>query len=353
LKLLILYTEIARYTLACVGEFQKTYPEAEIHLVRWPVNNEAPFNFSFDKKINVYERNQFNQQQLTALAEKIQPTAILCSGWIDKEYLDVCKRWKKKIPVILVMDNKWLGTVKQQVARLISQFSILRRFNFAWVPGKQQKEYALKLGFREQDIKTGFYSADVSLFHQNFLRAAEAKRKKMPHRFIFAGRYYEFKGVHELWSAFIKWKSETKNDWELWCIGTGDVAPVEHASIKHFGFVQPEKMTELMQDSSVFILPSRIEPWGVAVHEFTAAGFPVLLSEQVGAASVFLKGGQNGFSFPANDVNGIIAAFKSITTLSDAEIFQMGETSAELGLTITPQTWAQTLFNFMQSPISK
>jgi len=92
-----------------------------------------------------------------------------------------------------------------------------------------------------------------------------------------------------------------------------------------------------------------VEPWGVAVHEFAAAGFPLLLSDQVGAASAFLKKGQNGFSFKAGNVNGIIEAMKSITALSDEKIFSMGKVSAELALTITPQTWSETLFGLMKS----
>jgi len=352
LKLLILYTEIARYTLACLSEFIAQHPEVEVHLVRWPVNDEAPFDFSFDKKIKVYERNKFNSKQLIELADEIQPSAILCSGWIDKEYLNVCKKWKAKIPVILVMDNKWLGTFKQQIARLVSSFSILRRFNFAWVPGEAQKKYALRLGFPEKNIRTGFYSADVSFFHKNYLAIADSKMKKMPHRFIFAGRYYDFKGVNELWKAFAQWKSQKENDWELWCVGTGDITPFEHPSIKHFGFVQPEKMTEIMNETGVFILPSRVEPWGVAVHEFAAAGFPLLLSEQVGASSQFLKDGQNGFSFQGGDVDGIITAMKSIAALSDDKIFRMGKISSEQAQTITPQTWSATLFDLIQSKVS-
>jgi glycosyltransferase involved in cell wall biosynthesis len=353
-KLLILYTEIAGYTLACLREFVLQYPKVEIHLVRWPVNEEAPFDFSFDRKITVYERNKLTGKQLLELAEKIQPTAILCSGWIDKDYLSVCKKWKNKIPVILVMDNKWLGTWKQQIARLVSSFSILRRFNFAWVPGEEQKKYALHLGFPEKNTRTGFYSADVPFFHQNYLASRELKSKKMPHRFIFAGRYYDFKGVNELWEAFVKWKTssslgEKENDWELWCVGTGDVAPVEHSAIKHLGFVQPENMREIMNETGVFILPSLVEPWGVAVHEFAAAGFPLLLSEQVGAASTFLKNGQNGFSFKSGDVDGIITAMKSISALSNEKIFRMGEISSELAETITPRTWSETLFEIIKS----
>ena len=42
--ILFLYTEIANYFLACVKELHKS---ADVAIVRWAVNEEAPFSFEF------------------------------------------------------------------------------------------------------------------------------------------------------------------------------------------------------------------------------------------------------------------------------------------------------------------
>lgn len=348
-RLLILYTELAGYTVACLERFAEKYPETELHLVRWPVNNEAPFQFSFGNAIKIYDRKQYDRAQLLKLADEIKPDAILCSGWIDKDYVRVCRKFNSEIPVVLLMDNKWLGTFKQQIARIVSRFSIRKIYNKVWVPGKDQVEYAIRLGFPKSDISTGFYSADLRFFETQFNENREAKRNHFPHRFIYAGRYYDFKGVNELWNAFVKLKSENTNDWELWCLGTGDVPPLEHPAIRHFGFVQPAEMKEPLKETGVFILPSKVEPWGVVVHEFAGAGFPLLLSKQTGAASAFLREGKNGFSFDPQDQDSILMAMKSVIGLSDSKLAEMGEQSHELALEISPDKWADTL----QSLISR
>lgn len=348
-KILILYTELAAYTLACLREFCNQYSDVEIHLMRWPVNQEAPFDFSFSNSIKIYERKDFDRASLKDLVAKINPDAILCSGWIDKDYVSICKEWKSRIPVILVMDNKWTGKLKQQLVKLTSSFSVLQWFNCAWVTGNKQKEYAVKLGFPEKNIQTGFYSADVSFFNLLYQESKKEKTKKYPRRFIYVGRYYDFKGVQELWAAFIQFKKKTSNDWELWCLGTGDIPGTTHPAIKHFGFVQPSDMPHIMKQCGVFILPSRVEPWGVVVHEFAAAGFPLLLSDQVGAADAFLENGKNGFSFPANNVSAIENAMEKIIKRTDDELISMGEISNEMAHSITPQIWSETLIELIKA----
>jgi glycosyltransferase involved in cell wall biosynthesis len=336
---------LAGYTVASIQALHAI--NTEVSLVRFPVNAEAPFDFSFDGKLKVYNRQDFNESELIKLAVDVQPDVILCSGWNDKAYLAVCKEWFGRIPVVLAMDNKWKGGPKQQLARLVAGFTIQKTFSHCWVPGSQQKEYALKLGFTESKVKTGFYTCDTPHFAAIYNGHRTGKENILPHNFIYAGRYYEFKGVKELWEAFVKFKSETTNDWNLICLGNGDIEPVQHESIRHLGFVQPDQLAEVMKGAGVFILPSRFEPWAVAVQEFAVAGFPVLLSREVGAADAFLEEGKNGFSFQANNVDSIVEAFKRTVALSDDQLNDMGRRSHELGMKNTPERWANTLLSFI------
>ncbi|MCU0434614.1 MAG: glycosyltransferase family 4 protein [Bacteroidia bacterium] len=339
-KVLFLYTEIAGYTLACLRALAQT--GAEVHLVRWPVNQEAPFNFDFGDKLQVYSRRELGDEQLIALAARISPHAIVCSGWVDKGYVAVCRKWKPKIPVVLAMDNKWTGSMRQQLARLAAPFKVKRNFNRVWVPGPLQAAFARKLGFAAAHISTGFYSADVPVFAALETQQRAAKQASFPHRFVYTGRYYEFKGLPELWRAFIRLR-QTGCQWELWCAGTGDLAPVQHEGIKHLGFVQPAELGRLMSETGVFVMPSRTEPWGVVLHEFAAAGFPVLCSREVGAASAFVSEGVNGYLYEAGNEEALFRLLQKMTTLSDAQLLEMGAQSAAKAQQITPQRWAETL----------
>ena len=68
-NILILYTELAGYTINCLSNFVLKYPEYNVHVVRWPVNKEAPFQFDF-RSIQVYDRKEYDDDSLLKLAEE-------------------------------------------------------------------------------------------------------------------------------------------------------------------------------------------------------------------------------------------------------------------------------------------
>src|SRR3954469_8817177 len=103
-KIVFLYTEIAGYFLACVETLLLNH-EVEVHVVRYDINKEAPFLFNFPGGLNVYNRNDYNEAELMQLMQKIAPSLIVCSGWIDKGYLHICKEYKSKAVTILTLDN--------------------------------------------------------------------------------------------------------------------------------------------------------------------------------------------------------------------------------------------------------
>lgn len=346
MKVLFLYSELAGYV---VSYFHVLAPKvSEIHVIRWPVNREAPFDFHFPEKVNIYEREAYDTRALVDLVLKINPDRIVCSGWMDKGYLKVCRAFKGKIPTILSMDNHWQGTLRQQLMRVLAPFTLHRWFSHAWVPGDPQRKYALLLGFHDSKIDTGFYSADTEYFSSVFGRIRLTKEKKMPHRFLYVGRYIESKGISTLWNAFIQAIESAPEDWELWCLGTGDLFDqrIIHPNIKHFGFVQPAKLEEFLTQTSIFILPSRFEPWGVVVHEMAASGMPLICSDEVGAASLFLKPGINGYSFESGNEKQLKELLIKMMSLNDETILKMGEQSQILSKQITPAIWAEKLLNF-------
>jgi len=345
LKILFLYTEIADYFLAsCKALIAK---DAEVHVVRWPVNKEAPFQFAYPEGMKVYERTTFNDDTLLELVQKINPSIIVCSGWVDKGYLKVCKKIKQTTTTVLTLDNHWRGDLKQRIAAFISPFYLKTRFSKCWVPGSLQFEYARKLGFKKEHIETGFYSCDFDLFHNQYLANKAQKEKQFPKRFIFVGRYYAFKGINDLWTAFIQLQNEFPNEWELWCLGAGDIEPIQHEKIKHFGFVQPKDLPQFIKDTGVFVLPSHFEPWGVVVHEYAAAGFPIVCSDEVGARVAFVEQGVNGYIYKSGNIQQLKESLKKIMTLKEEKLILMGEKSVEKAKLNTPEVWADKLMKMV------
>ena len=346
-RLLFLYSELADYFLACIRKLISVY-DVEVHIVHWPVNKEAPFVFDLPPQVRFYNRNQYDIKKLQELINVIKPDFVYCSGWMDKDYLATVRGLKNKIPVVIGLDTKWTGTFKQRIASAISKITLQKIFSHCWVPGQQQKKYALKLGFKENEIMTGYYSADVDHIKSIGQKALEKKKNGFPHKFIYVGRYFEFKGIKDLWNAFIEWDKENKNDWELWCLGVGNIEPVKHPKIKHFGFIQRSDISSFIQEAGVFIMPSHLEPWGVVLHEFASAGFPLICSGAVGSSEVFLSEGKNGYIYKAGHIEKLKECINKITLLSDSELIHMGEISMNMAMEITPDSWAKTVMKLIE-----
>jgi glycosyltransferase involved in cell wall biosynthesis len=337
-KIVFLYTELAGYFLACVKELSKS---ADVLIVRWPVNKEAPFKFDADLPVEIVDRNQLPDHQLLQKVKEFDPGIIVCSGWMDKGYLRIVRSFKKKIACVLSLDNHWTGSLKQRLASLASPFFLRRMFTHAWVPGEPQFRFAKKLGFKH--VIRNFYCADTHLFDQTFQATYPKKKEQFPHRFLYVGRYVEHKGIFELWEAFITLQQEYPNDWELWCLGTGEEWEnrVEHEKIRHIGFVQPAEMEHYIAETSVYILPSKFEPWGVTVQEFAVCGFPLLLSDAIGSKEKFLD--SNGYVFKRGSAAEIQHVMRQIINTPDDVLMEMGKESHRLGMALTPVEWAKNL----------
>lgn len=351
MKILILYTEIAGYVLACVREFIALYPEVEVHIVRYPINKEAPFEIARVGGLTEYDRQSFDRDSLIKFTEALHPQIVLCSGWVDKDYLATIKHLGSHIHKVMVLDNHWTGSIKQRILRLLSPFILKPYFNTVWVPGLPQSDYAKKLGFNSNQIISGFYCGDVNLFSAFYTQFKLQKEAQMPKRFICVARYIEAKNLQLLWDAFIELHDAGKlSGWELYCVGTGEGFGVkkEYKAIVHKGFIQPKGMSQVIGETGIFVLPSKFEPWGVVVHEFAAAGYPMLVSNRVGAASEFVVNEKNGYLFNPNSKEDLKEKLLLFANLSTKEFKAMSELSVELAQKINTQKWAHQLYNLVK-----
>lgn len=342
-RIVFLYTELAEYIKACMDDLAKK--DVELHVFHYPVNPEAPFKFDFETSgCKFYLRTEFSRTELLNEIKKINPQAIVCSGWIDKDYVGICRELRSKVKTIIALDNQLEEGFIPRVARERAKRLFKPAFDFAWVPGNPQVKYAEKLGFKPNEIQTGFYTIDVKKWNQV---NGNNSTGNFPRRFVFVGRYMEFKGLLELWEGFSQ--IDTKG-WELYCAGNGDLFPSRriHEAIHHVGFVQPVDLYKFVAQGGVFILPSHKEPWGVVVHEFAAAGYPIICTENVGAASAFLKDGINGYLIESNNIEELKDAMTKIIDATDQELFDMGEESKRLAGQIDIDAWTDTAIQFIE-----
>jgi glycosyltransferase involved in cell wall biosynthesis len=330
--------------LNCMAAWQME-TGAELHIVHRNVDNAAPFQFDTDRTgIELYQREHFDESGLKTLARNLDPSLILCFGWMDKAYLSVVRDRGLGCPAVMTMDNQWLGTLRQRVGLLWSQIYIRPIFDYVWVPGPRQRRFAQKLGFAEEQIYEGLYVANNTNFDpiwQNLGGGPPAKR------LIFVGRYAVEKGLDVLWEAFSTYCARTDSDLELWCVGTGplDAVKLEHPQIRHLGFVQPADFAERLAGGGIFVLPSRFEPWGLVVQEFALAGCPLILSRNVGASEWFLRD-DNGILLPKVDQESLIAAIAQVDAMTVEQLTAMADASRRRADSLTAQDWARQMQAF-------
>lgn len=347
MKLLILYSEIAGYTLACLDQLLQR-PDLQVRLIRWPVNAEAPFHFEFGERIEVIDRSTLSQAELEEQVRGFAPDAIFTSGWIDKGYLKALPQRPRGCPVICGLDNQWTGSLRQRVATWLSPWLVRRHFDFMWGAGPRQRAFARQLGYDDAHIREGYYSADVARFNHAYQQQHAARfSAEGPRRLLYVGRIMAHKGIEELVAAFLQ--TDPALGWQLELVGKADdsVDLPQHARISQRDFVQPEALPAIYGQAQAFAFPSRVEPWGVAIHEAAAAGLPLLASDAVGAADVFLEEGQNGFRHQAGSVASLHEALQRLMACDAEPLQRMGDHSHALAQRITPQTWADTLLDMI------
>ena len=347
MRICFLYTELADYFLKCIEYTANNY-DVEFLIIHWEINKEAPFVIEPIINCTLVSKGNPNLKYTETLIQNFKPHIIFCSGWVDKDYLRICKNLKHSTINVIGFDNHFKYNVKQLLARIYSQFVLLNIFKYCWVPGLPQTYFARYLGFNSSAIKTGFYTANISYFNNCY----DVQKKYDNKIILYCARYIHSKGIFELWDAFINLCSQNEyKNWQLWCIGTGECfeSRVLHPNIKHFGFIQPKKLVSYIAKADGYILPSHKEPWGVSVQEMAAGGLPLLLSNSVGAATNFLT--TNGFSFHPT-VDGITNCLIKFMKLSSTEKHKMGQTSHHLANTVTHAHWANTLLSFNKNAIN-
>jgi glycosyltransferase involved in cell wall biosynthesis len=348
MRILFLYTELSIYFLNCVEKSKQNYG-AQTLIISFPVNVEAPFNFERYESLQIIEYSQTSLKQLQQRINEFNPSIVYVSGWSFGPYMWLVRKFKRRIPIVLGLDNPWTNNLKYQLFSGLFGLAIRRLFTDVWIPGKPQLKLAQALGFSPENVHKGLYCADVQFYNSLFEENKSNKIQKFPKRFLFCARYIQEKNLDRLCRAFIELKEETENEWELWCVGTGEQFEkrIQYSGIIHFGFVQPYEMGDIINKTGVYILPSIFEPWAVSVHEFAAAGFPLLLSYEVGSSSIFLDDGVNGFLFDPFSIADIKDALKKIILLNEQELWNMCLSSNRKAFTLTPDDWYGTLLSIV------
>lgn len=344
-RMLVLYRELAGYFVNNMNNLAGNH-DVSIDIVAFPVQADAPFQFVFHPNIRVFKRNETSDEQLVGWVETKGYDLIFCGGWSDQGYLQAISK-RKATPALLGFDKQWLGTVKDRLATTYLRFKVKSLFEYAFVPGLEQAQFARKMGFADKNIFQGAYTCETRRFdgvYQWRKSNPEAIKKQV----FFAGRYVIEKDVEQLWSVAEKLLVEF-SDWEFHFIGKGPLwdKRLIHDRAVHHGFLDGENLERVIRSGAVFVLPSVYEPWGVVVNEFAAAGYPLVLSDKVGARTG-LTGGRNALIFPAGNAQALEHALRNMMSTPVEQRTQMGDESHQLSMQINEENYAAAILKMMR-----
>ena len=202
------------------------------------------------------------------------------------------------------------------------------------VASRFMRDSFIEKGYAPDRIFTSSYAADTSKFYP--LTAAEQARvSDGKFRVICAGQIVPRKGQHHLLEA---WKrlGYPKSEAELVLVGS--INPVMRQVLKRYegiftyrGVVPHDQLRMEYGRSSMSVLPSMEDGFGLVLAEAMGVGLPVVTTANAGSADV-VEDGHNGYIVPAGNVEALMDRIDRIRR-DTARRLAMGQRSAELART--------------------
>jgi len=341
-RVAILWQGLSGYSHAAFSALEET--GADVLVYHSAGADDAPFDpDAVTRGLRTHPwHGEPDEEQLEAALSAFDPHALLVSSWHIAAYRRVARRRRGRTLRVLCMDNQWWATPKQLLGVASAPVLIRPTYDAAFVPGERSADFARRLGFADERIIRGIYSCD----HDRFASVAAARGDEAPTpAFVFVGRLVREKGIDVLAEGYRRYRQSVSDPWPLVVGGVGPEGGLLEGvpGVEMLGFVQPDQLPALLGRSGCLVLPSRFEPWGVVVHEATAAGLPVVCTSVCGAASRLVLDGYNGVIVPPGDAGALA---RGLARVSDADIDArraMSVASRSLALQLTPGRWASHL----------
>jgi glycosyltransferase involved in cell wall biosynthesis len=290
------------------------------------------------------------QSCLECIINAEKPDVIVVCGWFIRAYRGLLSdRRYEQLPIIMTMDTPWWGRPKQWLGRIALR-RMLRRISMMVVTGERSWQYAVRLGLPQEKIRRGMYGVDYRGLSGCLSRRAE---NGWPQRFLFAGRYAPEKAIDVLMEGYSRYRSQVEGQgiepWPLVCCGTGNLKGMLAGvpGVEDRGFVQPIDMRDELTQAGVFVLPSRYDPWPLALVEACAAGLPVIASEACGSTVEMIRPEYNGYLVPTGNSEVLASAMVRAHQEYDS-LPEYGRRANQFAAAFSAEAWAKRWGGFVK-----
>ena len=267
-----------------------------------------------------------------SVARRLRRTdVVILGGWNQPAFLEAAVYARmRRIPTFFWVESTGHDARSGRMER--AKRALLDAADGFIVPGVAAREYLEGLGVPSRRITTAPNAVDPAIFG-----SATRLRKNGPCRIVAVARLSPEKGVDVLVRAVDGLPAEVV------VAGSGPeedrLRRLAGPNVTFLGNVERDELPQIYADADVAVVPSRSEPWGMALNEAALAGLPLIASSVVGGSRDLIEEGVNGFCVAPDDPRALREA---ILRLVGDETFRQaaGERSRELGTTFTPHGWA-------------
>jgi glycosyltransferase involved in cell wall biosynthesis len=313
-KVVVCWSDISGYMSACWRALA-AIPEIELFVIAFQAQTQTVFSDDLMDKIpsrllNLEERDRAELIEQLVLAQN--PDMVVLCGWFHPPYRELAFSPRLKgVKLIMCMDTPWWGSWKQYLTPFILR-SYLQRMDYVIVNGERSWQYARRLGIPAHQISSlGMCGVDYRTLAPLL---EERKKLSWPRSFLFVGRYSQEKGIDTLVAAYQQYRRQVTEPWNLVCCGKGEleVQIQSQPGIENRGFLQPEKLQAAWLQAGAFLLPSRFDPWPLALVEAASAGLPVICTQVCGSSVEVIRSGYNGIVIPVDDADALTNALLDV-----------------------------------------
>lgn len=278
-----------------------------------------------------------NSTLITRLIADQQPDVVAMTGWWLPAYRRQVKaRSLRNCRFIMGVDSPWRH--EGQFLTRLRYFSTLSHIDSFFVAGERAWQYVRRLGVAPEKIFRGMYGIDTDALG----KVAEVRAKNpWPHQFLFLGRYAPEKAIDVLVRGYEQYRATVEKPWDLVCCGCGPLSAMlsGRAGIQDRGFVHPESLPDVIANAGAFVLPSRFDPWPLALVEAAAAGLPVICTDACGSAVEVVRPLYNGLIVPAESASSLADAMNAVAS-RPLDLPLWGVRSRELAAPYSCELWA-------------
>lgn len=208
-------------------------------------------------------------------------------------------------------DTRWRGAVKRALFSLVDGFIAI---------GSLNRAYYLAHGVPAERIHFAPFCVDNATFGlddaaRDRCRQAWRQEQGIPDDavvILFAAKFTERKRPLDLVLAYERLARSHPGVW-LILAGAGPleqalrerVAALNAPRVRFLGFQNQSALPAIYAAADIFVLPSAGEPWGLTVNEAMAAGLPVVVTDEVGAAPDLVADKGTGIVYRCGDIDAL------------------------------------------------